>query len=43
MPKFLEYLDKTCSISFFINPKQTETQAATILCQNTLIYLLNFF
>ena len=40
MPNFLECLDKTLKISLIINPKQTEIQTATILCQNTLIYLL---
>ncbi|UJR24771.1 hypothetical protein I4U23_006145 [Adineta vaga] len=39
MPKFLECLDKTLNISIVINPKQTEIQTATILCQNTLTYL----
>jgi hypothetical protein len=40
MPKFVQCLDKTLSQSLVINPKQTEIQTATILCQKTFIYLL---
>jgi hypothetical protein len=40
MPKFVECLNKTLSESLVINPKQTEIQTTTILCQKTLIYLL---
>ncbi|CAF1650034.1 unnamed protein product, partial [Adineta ricciae] len=40
MSHFLKCLDKTLKMSILINPRQTETQTATMLCRNTWIYLL---